>query len=271
MIKYLKKSTLLNKDLSIHDVAIVIIVGTIILILLSYFIIVFFFAYKKKYIEHTEELSKIKFEFSQTLLQSQIEIQEQTFQHISRELHDNLGQVASLIKINLTTLKLDHKEKALEKIEDTKELTRQLIGDIKSLSMSLSSDRVAQTGLVKALETEAERLNKTGLFSVIFEHTGGMPAIENDAAIILYRMAQEVLNNMVKHSEATHININLTLTESLFTLAFNDDGKGFDMEQMQQKGSGLNNLQKRASLINARLQVTSSPGNGSLTTIELPV
>jgi signal transduction histidine kinase len=130
---------------------------------------------------------------------------------------------------------------------------------------------VAQTGLVIALKTEAERLNKTGLFVVLFEHTGGLPAIENDTAIILYRMAQEVLNNMVKHSEAKHIHIKVILTESLFTLALSDDGKGFSVEQMQQKGSGLTNLQKRASLINARLQVTSIPGNGSHTSIELPV
>ncbi len=253
------------------ELIVLFVAGIAICIVMFGYLIYFLFLYQKRKEKHFKETESLKLNFSQTLLQSQIEIQEQTLQHISRELHDNLGQVASLIKINLTTLKLDDREKALEKIEDTKELTRQLIGDIKSLSVSLSGDRVAQTGLVKALQTEAERLNKTGLFVVLFEHTGGIPTIENDTAIIVYRMAQEVLNNMVKHSEAKHINIKLTLTESLFTLAFSDDGKGFSMEQMQQSGSGLANLQKRAGLINAILQVTSSPGNGSRTSIELQV
>lgn len=243
----------------------------IIFISLAVFIVAMLLLFSRRRNKLLQEKKLMQSQFSQTLLQSQIEIQEQTLQHLSRELHDNLGQVASLIKINLTTLKLNEPEKAVEKIEDTKELTRQLIADIKSLSVSLGSDRLAQTGLVKAIETEVERLNKTGEFIAICELQGAMPEIDADKALIIYRMAQEVLNNMVKHSEAKHINIKLTLTESLFTLAFNDDGKGFDIEQMQQNGSGLTNLQKRASLINARLQLTSSPGKGSHTSIELPV
>jgi signal transduction histidine kinase len=213
----------------------------------------------------------MKLKFSQTLLQSQIEIQEQTLQHISRELHDNLGQVASLIKINLTTLKLNDPEKAVEKIEHTKDLTRQLIADIKSLSVSLGSDRIAQTGLARAIETEVERLNKTGEFVATYRLQGAMPDIDADKSLILYRMAQEVLNNMVKHSEAKHINIFIHVNENVFILAFRDDGIGFNSaEKMNASGAGLRNLQNRATLINAQLHIQSLPGNGTEITIEMP-
>ncbi|MBC7888662.1 MAG: hypothetical protein H7Z13_12345 [Ferruginibacter sp.] len=210
--------------------------------------------------------------FNHELLQTQIEIQEQTLQQVSRELHDNLGQVASLIKINLSTLQFSNPEKAIEKIEDTKDLTRQLIADIKSLSVSLGSDRIAQVGLVKAIEIEVERLNKTGQFSASYELRGTAPVIDNDKSLILYRMAQEVLNNIIKHSRARHINILLHVNENIFILAFNDDGIGFNAEEkMNASGAGLHNLKSRAVLINAQLHIESLPGNGSSVTIALPV
>jgi signal transduction histidine kinase len=254
------------------EIIFLVVTGTFIIIILLIGLYLFFGVYQKKLFKHRLEKQLLQTQFSQTLLQSQIEIQEQTLQHISRELHDNLGQVASLIKINLTTLKLNEPEKAVEKIEDTKELTRQLIADIKSLSVSLGSDRLAQTGLAKAIETEVERLNKTGEFIAIFELQGAMPEIDADKALIIYRMAQEVLNNMVKHSQAKHINILLHVNENVFILAFNDDGIGFNAEEkINASGAGLRNLKNRALLINAQLHLESLPGKGTTITISLPL
>ena len=241
-------------------------------LLLGLFIIFLSLLYSKKQIRNRKEKERIQSQFAQTLLQTQLEIQEQTLQHIGYELHDNLGQVASLIKINLNTLNLNDTAKAAEKIETTKDLTRQLIADLKSLSVSLGADRIAKTGLAKALETEVERLNKTGQFTASLIQEGNIPAMDNDKAVILYRMAQEILNNMVKHSGATQITVLLKASENLFTLAFNDDGVGFDVaEKMNSDGAGLQNLQNRARLINAQLILQSTPGNGSSATIELPL
>ena len=140
------------------------------------------------------------------------------------------------------------------------------------MSVSLGADRIAKTGLAKALETEVERLNKTGQFNASITLEGNIPAMDNDKAVILYRMAQEILNNMVKHSGATQITVLLKASENLFTLAFNDDGVGFDVaEKMNSGGAGLQNLQNRARLINAQLILQSTPGNGSSVTIELPL
>src|SRR5678816_1093299 len=96
-------------------------------LLLGLFIIFLSLLYSRKQLRNKQEKERIQSQFAQALLQSQLEIQEQTLQHISRELHDNLGQVASLIKINLNTIKLAETGKAEQKIENTKELTRQLI------------------------------------------------------------------------------------------------------------------------------------------------
>ena len=210
--------------------------------------------------------------FKQTLLSSQLEIREQTLRYIGKELHDNLGQVASLIKINLNTLQLTDLQKAADKIENTKDLTRQLIADIKSLSVSLGGDRIIQKGLIKAIETEVDRLNKIGQFIASFSAEGTIPFIDNDTSVILFRMVQEVLNNMVKHSNAKHIDITAGITGNLFILALNDDGDGFEIkEEMNSGGAGLHNLYNRAGLIKAQLSINSTVNKGTHISIALPL
>jgi signal transduction histidine kinase len=254
------------------NIPLLILIGTITFLVFIVALFILIKAYQRVILKNLIEKQFLQSQFAQTLLQSQIEIQEQTLQHISRELHDNLGQVASLIKINLNTLKLDNIPKATEKIAATKELTIQLIADIKSLSVSLGSDRIAQVGLVKALETEVDRLNKIGQFTALFALEGSMPLMDNDKAVILYRMAQEILNNMVKHSQATQINVFLDVSENLFILQFNDNGVGFNAaEKLNGSGAGLRNLTSRALLIHATLQILSSAENGTSITIEMPL
>jgi signal transduction histidine kinase len=249
-----------------------IVFGSVLVITLGIFIIIFLLQYQKKRFNHKQEIIQLQQSIQETLLQSQLEIKEQTLQHISYELHDNLGQVASLIKINLNTLQLEDTAKAAGKIEDTKELTRQLIGDLKALSISLNSDRLQQTGLSNALQQEVERLNKTGQFIATYSPPEYTPVLDSNKTIILYRMVQEVLNNMVKHSGAQHISVLFTASENLITLALSDDGAGFDIaEKMNSGGAGLQNLQNRAKLIQAQLTIQSSPGTGTHVQIELPL
>jgi signal transduction histidine kinase len=216
-------------------------------------------------------MNSVQIKFQQTLLESQLEIKEQTLQHIARELHDNLGQVASLIKINLNTLQLED-TKAIQKVEDTKELVRELITDLKLLTISLNGDRISQLGIVKSLEMEVSRLNKTGLFDASLDQQGVIPMIEANTTIILFRMVQEIINNAVKHSNAKHIKISLVAVENLLILVCRDNGKGFDeVEKVKSGGSGLTNLQNRAKLIKAKLSIQSSPEDGTSISIELPL
>ena len=254
------------------SILMVVILGTVLVLLLLGITFLLLLINNKKRFKYQQEIESLKSQYQQTLLQSQLEIQEQTLQHISHELHDNLGQVASLIKINLNTLNFSDLDKATEKIESTKDLTRRLIGDLKSLSVSLGSDHLSRIGFLKALEIEIDRLNKTGEFIATFSNEVAEMNIENDKAIILYRMAQEILNNAIKHSQAKHINLILHNQENKFILAISDDGIGFNKDELTNGTSaGLKNLQNRALLINAQLDITSVPGKGTTVTIILSV
>ena len=255
-----------------EDVELFIVIGGVLTLLFIIFIVSFLLVNQKRHFHYLKEKQQLKNNFEQTLLQTQLEIQEQTLQHISRELHDNISQVASLIKINLHTFPLDNRDKAIAKLETTKDLMRQLITDLKMLSVSLNSDRISQSGLANALAAETEKINKTGAFAAFFEMCGSPPTLDNEKAIILYRMAQELINNILKHSAAKQIHILLAATEKFVTLAISDDGVGFDIEAKRTAGgAGLLNLENRARLINAKLTMHSTPGNGSAVNIELPL
>ena len=112
-------------------------------IVLSTFIISFTLIFFKRRKQHQDEKVALATQFKETLLKSQLEIREQTLQNISQELHDNLGQIASLIKINLNLITLENKERKDPKIEETKALTQQLITDLKTISANLNGSLIA--------------------------------------------------------------------------------------------------------------------------------
>lgn len=246
------------------------------LILFFLFLILVFFVVitlAVRYRKRRQENEELRVRFSEQLLASKVEIQEQTLQHVSRELHDNLGQVASLIKINLNTVQLKNPEVAALKLENTKDLVRQLITDLKMLSVSLNTDKINKIGLVKALKLEEEKLAKTGLFQTSFTYPENMPVIDSEKEIIIYRMVQEILNNTIKHSEAAFIRITVDYENSLLSVSIADDGVGFDVQQKladkNELGNGLINLQSRAAVINAAYTVESIQGKGSISKISL--
>ncbi len=216
-------------------------------------------------------MRKTKHNYQHVILQAQLEIQEQFFLHLSSELHDNLGQIASLIKINLHTLQLNDIANASRKLEDTRALAKQLISDIKSLSLRLSSARLMQGGLIKALEQEIEQINNTGAFTAMLNISGDVPAIDNNKAIILYRIIQETLNNTVKHGLAQNIHLGILTRENFVIFTLTDDAKGFDAaEKMKNTEASLHNLKKRARLIEANMSVETNPDKGTTITIEFP-
>src|SRR5689334_20607377 len=169
---------------------------------LGLFIILLSMLFNRRQIRNRQEKLKMKSDFSRTLLESQLEIREQTLRYVGQELHDNLGQIASLIKINLNTIKTKDDPESLEKMENTKALLRTLITDLKILSVSLGAEKINQDGLVAALQLEIDRMNATGQFIASFEKRGEISFLTSDRFVIVYRMVQEVLNNIIKHSQS---------------------------------------------------------------------
>ncbi|MBG6129516.1 signal transduction histidine kinase [Aquimarina sp. EL_43] len=252
-----------------EDILISVIAGSILLSVLCIFIVVFTMLYFKKRKQNKQEREQLASEFAATLLQSQLEIKEQTLQNIGRELHDNLGHTASLIKIYLNTIKFDDIVSAEKRISDSKELLKQLIKDLKLLSLDLNGDRVIQQGLCVAIANDLDKLNKITTLTTNLKITGKEFVLPSESVIILYRMSQEIMNNIIKHSEATEVIVEFKFLENLLTLVFHDNGVGFSFDEKLNKwGNGLLNLRNRAKIINAAFNVESSE-KGTTVIIEI--
>jgi len=245
------------------------IITLIIFLTIGICIIVFLFFNKQK--KHFQERILMQSQFQQALLQTQIEIQEQTLKTISQEIHDNVGQVLSLAKLNLGTFETMESESNQVKINDTKQLVSKAINDLRDLSRSLHGDKIAELGLQESIASELKILQNTGQYQTALKLTGDNYKLEPQKEMVLFRIVQESLNNAIKHAKAKNIHINLLYQQELFSLIISDDGSGFDPAVLQsaETGIGLKSMQNRAALIGATFILNSQNGNGTSITIEL--
>jgi signal transduction histidine kinase len=249
------------------DLILAILSASVFVLLLGVTIFILFRIYLKRKNTLLREKEDLSIRFEQTLLRSKLEIQEETFSNISKEIHDNIGQVLSLVRINLNTMGSTVDEQKIEMMDD---LMGRAITDLRNLSHSLDTDVIRNTGWIKATERLLMALAKTEKFKILFNAEEGLPTLGSEKPIILYRMIQEIINNIIKHAGASEIKFSTVLKDNHIVVNIEDNGKGFDRSTVA-AGAGLQNLESRAKLINANLHIHSLPGSGTGVTISLKV
>jgi two-component system NarL family sensor kinase len=260
-----------------QEVYVIILVGIVLALVLVGFIVVMLFLYQRKQHRQEKELAAVKVQFEQELLRSQLEMQESTLKTIAQELHDNIGQVLSVIKLSLSILPLPKEDPSFESVQNCREMLNKVIFDVSHITKSMHTDRISEIGVDEAIRFELDTLRKTGLVSVDFEVEGTSQSINPQKGIFLFRMFQEMINNIFKHAQATKINVAVIYTtDDKFVLKVRDNGIGFDSEAKQTQktsssGIGLRNMVNRAKLIGGSISIQSAPGSGTTITVELPV
>lgn len=254
------------------EVILTILVSTALLLFFGAMIAYFIFKYQRKRHEHSKEVLNLKESFAQTLLKSKVEIQEQTLDHISKELHSNISQTASLININLSAIL--EKKTFDESLSETKALAKQLLSELKMISASLNTDYIMKIGFGSALENELLRVSKSMQKPAVLSKSGEELRLSPDREIILFRLCQEVLNNSIKYSQATQIKANLVYLEDRIELELSDNGIGFDWnttisQESKTESTGLINIKKRAEVIDATLEIESTIDIGTKVSIEV--
>lgn len=237
------------------------------------FIVGFFFTYQRKKIKSSQEIVLLKENFKQTLLQSQLEIQEQTLKNISQEIHDNIGQVLSLAKLNLFTMNPEKPEQLVQKIQDSRNLVSKAIVDLRDLSHSMNTDYIEDLGLIRSIEYELEMILKTGQLNTQLTITGPVTRFDKQKELITFRIVQEVINNIIKHAGAGLIDVRADYSDRDLRVQIRDDGKGmnlYDLPNGNGSGLGLKSMHNRAGLIGAAFNLESAPGQGTTITIVLP-
>ena len=233
------------------------------------FIITILFIYQRRTFEHQQKITAIEQNLKQEILKTQIEVQDQTLTYVSREIHDNITQVLSFVKLSLGVVGKDA-EQTQAKITESRELLSQAINDLRDLSKSMSFDTIKAAGLEKTIQLELDRINKSGLVNAELHVEGEAFSLGEKNELVLFRIFQETVNNALKHANAKQLKIELLYSAKVFNLTIADDGVGFPTSILDEhRGSGLKNLQNRAALIGGTATIISSPGNGCSVKIAL--
>ena len=200
------------------------------------------------------------------LLQAQVEIHENTLNAISRELHDNVGQLLSSSKM-LMRVASRNPERAEGALKNADELIGSAISAIRSLSKAFNKDYLRQFSLIENLQTEITRNNIHSDILIHFEHPGDLP-LEADDQIILFRIIQEAIQNAIRHSGAKNIRINIFTNGDLIDISIADDGHGFEPNNKVQTGVGIVNINARVKTLGGDI-VWQSNEHGTTIMIKL--
>lgn len=197
--------------------------------------------------------------FEQEISKAQIEIREETFRNISWELHDNIGQLLTLAKIQLQNN---------SPVSDVKETLNKSLKELRILSKLINPDALKNMSLEQAITDEINRFNRLNFIKSKLTIKGRRVKIDNKIEIVFFRILQEFFSNTIKHAKATHLDILLDYqTDNTLVITAKDNGLGFDINKQNHSGIGLTNIKNRAKLVNANATILSEPNKGTELTI----
>ena len=233
-----------------------------VLVIITSLVIIFFVVFQKR--KNKLLLDKIKQQraFEEEMVKAQTETQEQTLKNIGWELHDNVGQLLSFASMQLSILKMQVSNDVRDKFKDTTEALSNGLKEVRALSKTLNNDVILNIGFEKSITNELDRLKRMKFTSAELKIVGNKINFKDkNHEIIIFRILQEFLSNSVKYSEAKNLNITLDYKLDSIVITAKDDGKGFDINEVE-KGSGLINMKSRAELLGATLQLKSKLNEG---------
>lgn len=231
-----------------------------ILLLIAGVIITIFIAHRQK-TKQEIEMAQMQLSYEKEIRTVEQEVQEQVLANFSSELHDNIGQLLTLLRLQIEQEKLDSPEDGkFAGMDDTLEMT---INQVRMMSRSLNSDFIMQAGLVKAIDIEINRLKQINSIQIHWDNDQQEPHLSKDQRLMAFRIFQEMLNNTLKHAKAKNIYITLKGDKQQFMLSVKDDGVGFDLSSVMNNGAnGLKNIVKRAALAQLNCEIITQKGEG---------
>jgi two-component system, NarL family, sensor kinase len=237
-------------------------------LLIAIGIVVLFLVYQKKQLQFILQKNELKNKYENELLNVQIEAREHTLNMVGLEIHDNVGQVLSLAKLNLNILPDPDQS---ENLRSTKELISKAIQDLRTISKTLNSNYIEKTMLSECFRFDLSMIQQSGVLNTSLQVEGEEITFNPEVKLVAYRMGQELLNNAIKHSEASQINLSLKFSPANFILVVEDNGKGIpSSDSYAAKGTGLNNLYLRARMIGGEFTMENArPGVRATLTISL--
>lgn len=262
--------------------SVLIITGTVILLLMGIGLIVFVVIYQQQQLkqryQQQKQIQELKNEMQRQMLESALEVQEVERVRIAKDLHDEVGAMLSVTKMSFNQLlrKIDNAEDLATMGKQTRELLEQSISQVRRISKELVPSTLEEFGLISSVDEFIQKVHLASTMAFVFSHEGidVKHRFDRKIELTIYRLIQELVNNALKHAEASEITLHLTAQSNKIIFTFTDNGKGFNFEAVQKdtkSGLGLRNMASRLSVLNGSIDIKSVLGQGTQTTIEIPI
>lgn len=234
---------------------IIIIISTVIVLFITVGIILLFTVFQKRKNDLLKEQKEAKEAFEREIAETQIEIREATLRNISWELHDNIGQLLTLAKIQL-------QNSTPETIKEVSETITKGLVEVRSLSKLINPEIIKNINIKEAIQLEIERFNRLNFINAKFSIVGNEREIDKRASIIFFRILQEFFSNTIKHSKASELIVSLSYSDDELIILAKDNGIGFSLDE-KKEGIGLINIENRIKLIGAKVDFHSEENKGT--------
>ncbi len=249
----------------VKEIAFGIIISVLFISLIVLFCIIIIKLYIQKINKYNAVIYQKEIDFQKTLNKSIIESQEELLTTISQELHDDAGQQLTYINIQLENFKVDFPDfKAI--INPISDSAGQLSKSLRNISHLLNNSFISKNNLYQTIKTELDRLKKQSKIKIVYHIEPNAKKVFSDTEkIMIFRIFQETINNILKHAKCTQITISIT-EKPVFEIQIIDNGIGFIQNQNNDNQSvGLENMHKRAAMINYNLEIQSKTDKGTIT------
>jgi two-component system NarL family sensor kinase len=254
------------------QIYLIVAVGIVTMLLMSGAIILFIVFYQKRMIVEQLKRRAMEHEFQEKMLQAELESQETERRRLAADLHDSIGGMLSTIRVGMATMARQLGNP--ESMDQTKQMLDDTITSVRRISRDLMPSTLEKFGLIHALRELCERFQNTSGIQIDFIEEGRIEDFEKNRQLMIFRIVQELLNNAIKHAQATRIVVHLK-AESVIGISVEDDGVGFDAEAVKKdaqngRGLGLFNIENRARLLGGKIVYASQGKSGSKTTLTIP-
>ncbi len=253
----------------------VLVLGTSGMLLLTAAIAIFIYLYQRKLIKRKLEYQKVEDLLKKQELKTAYAMlagQEKAHKRIAEELHDNLGSILVTLNMFADTLQKktnpEDQKKLAQKISEVAQIANEAT---RKISHSLDSGVLKHFGLATAVQELVDAVNESQTISVS-SHVQLEEKLDSEISLNIYRIIQELINNTLKHGQASKINIDLNQIKDSLTLIVEDNGVGFERTELDvKKGMGLRNLESRVERLGGQLTIDSKKMKGTTTIIEMPL
>lgn len=226
---------------------------------------------EKKEAENSLKIQELEKDLQIQSMTAMISGQEQERERIARDLHDSLGGMLSAIKVQFDSIQNENPE--IQEIKLYNNANKQLdlaCDEVRNIAQNLGSESLNKFGLITAIEDLLERIKSFTKLEIDFQTYGNLEIKSSQNELLIYRIIQELLNNVVKHAQAKEILLQINAQENQINIMLEDDGIGFNPEDAK-LGMGLKNIKSRIKFLNGKFSIDSVSNQGTSVLIDLPI